>query len=156
MGRSDGPSSLVLAPGMKQHSPRPHLSQSGLFLFFLHTRDVSSALLSPTRSHLTKTTPCPGSNSNLDHHHHPIFIISASLRPVSPSAVSPPRFCTGQGQLCSILKPSPYPNLKSSLDFKPACRAVHVLVYPLSLWGLHDTLSTEGSAQEKTEYVDEF
>lgn len=68
----------------------------------------------------------------------------------------PQDFAQVKASYVLFLKPSPYPHLKSSLDLKPACRAVHVLVYPLSLWGLHDTLSTEGSAQEKTEYIDEF
>lgn len=30
------------------------------------------------------------------------------------------------------------------------------LAHPFSLWGLHDTPSTEGSGQEKIEYVDEY
>ena len=82
MSRNDGPSSLVPAPGMKQKlstTPRSTPSHVDLFLFSLHTRDVSSTLLSPTQPQLTRTTPCSGPYSDLNHHaHHPIFIISVS------------------------------------------------------------------------------
>ena len=82
MSRNDGPSSLVPAPGMKQKlSTTPHSAPShvDLFLLSLHTRDVSPTLLSPTQSQLTRTTPCSGLYSDLNHHpHHPILIISVS------------------------------------------------------------------------------
>lgn len=66
MSRSDGPSSLVPAQGMKQKlstTPTLHpLHMLESFLLSLHTRDVGSTLLSPTQSQLTKDTPCSGHN----------------------------------------------------------------------------------------------
>ena len=38
---------------------------------------------------------------------------------------------------------------QSKIKLRPACRAVHVLIHLLSLWGLCDTPLTEGSAHTK-------